>query len=675
MNDLPSLFATAGSADKKIVFAELIDKYYEKDSGGSTTQGGFANSMFNGYSSGQPIIVMPAGEFEFGLGDGKSVEVLDATFENYAPALYDQNLERMFMTVVAVQNATGTAAADSIEGYGNGTGSAYGPLYLSAWVDNNGTTDDDKTYMSRKCGIAGLGLNGIDPWCFSAAGPTAEMATASAAGAVAAIKGAFSYLSNPEIFVLLALTADGPYLATNPSSENGTAWTSVNELVAYLQKMYSLPPEYAQLNLTGQEYLDKFAEVYGYGMINLERATTPGKRVYFYDGNNIVSDSGNAYWRAAQNTTFRASSVFSLANETISAPFFDVLESFDGSMTLPRVWKNEFALGTTSKRGLYMGDVLGEFRTRTAQSNRIQFGNFGFSMSMSEKPYADNMNGLDDMRLDYTSGNWNFAAGYQRHFTDGNSRFDGMSNPILAMTSNAVLSDVEYRAGRWSFGARAFSGNITDETTLDNDPTISSQYMPARLGLMQGAQSNVAWNGEQFGFSASFGAAHETNTLLGAVSGGLLNMGNGDTVYADTEMYWSPMENMRFTVRSTFARTNTNATGDFVLGMSDIDSRAFAFGMDIGGFSFSVAQPLTISRGSLLYPYAEYEIVNVGDNKYDITIQNAHIESLDLSPTQREVRFTGAYRHNLGEFTDGAIGFIYRVNPNNTSELEMNLYS
>ena len=671
MNDLPSLFATAGSTDKKIVFAELIDKYYEKDSSGSTTQGGFANSMFNGYSSGQPIIVMPAGEFEFGLGDGKSVEVLDATFENYAPALYDQNLERMFMTVVAVQNATGTAAADSIEGYGNGTGSAYGPLYLSAWVDNNGTTDttdDDKTYMSRKCGIAGLGLNGIDPWCFSAAGPTAEMATASAAGAVAAIKGAFSYLSNPEIFVLLALTADGPYLATNPSSENGTAWTSVNELVAYLQKMYSLPPEYAQLNLTGQDYLDKFAEVYGYGMINLERATTPGKRVYFYDGNNIVSDSGNAYWRAAQNTTFRASSVFSLANETISAPFFDVLESFDGSMTLPRVWKNEFALGTTSKRGLYMGDVLGEFRTRTAQSNRIQFGNFGFSMSMSEKPYADNMNGLDDMRLDYTSGNWNFAAGYQRHFTDGNSRFDGMSNPILAMTSNAVLSDVEYRAGRWSFGARAFSGNITDETTLDNDPTISSQYMPARLGLMQGAQSNVAWNGEQFGFSASFGAAHETNTLLGAVSGGLLNMGNGDTVYADTEMYWSPMENMRFTVRSTFARTNTNATGDFVLGMSDIDSRAFAFGMDIGGFSFSVAQPLTISRGSLLYPYAEYEIVNVGDNKYDITIQNAHIESLDLSPTQREVRFTGAYRHNLGEFTDGAIGFIYRVNPNNTSE-------
>ena len=43
-----------------------------------------------------------------------------------------------------------------------------------------------------------------------------------------------------------------------------------------------------------------------------------------------------------------------------------------------------------------------------------------------------------------------------------------------------------------------------------------------------------------------------------------------------------------------------------------------------------------------------------------------YIENVDLSPIHREVRFTGEYRHNFGDFTDGAIGFIYRVNPNNT---------
>jgi hypothetical protein len=28
----------------------------------------------------------------------------------------------------------------------------------------------------------------------------------------------------------------------------------------------------------------------------------------------------------------------------------------------------------------------------------------------------------------------------------------------------------------------------------------------------------------------------------------------------------------------------------------------------------------------------------------------------------------GTYRHNFGEFTDGAFGFIYRVNPNHTDK-------
>ena len=647
-------------------FMALINQYYDKDDSDATSQGSYANSALQNYISTQmPILIMPAGEFEYGLGDGKTYTVQEATFENYAPLIYN-NLNHLFMTVVAVQHSVGTSNADSIEDYGNGIGDEFGRLYLSAWTDTKGTTetDDDVTYMSRKCGIAGLGLNGVDPWCFSAAGPTAEIATASAAGAVAALKGAFAYMNSGEIFTLMALTADGPYLGTDSA---GNAFT-VDGLVAYLKSMYALPPDYHEDELLGQDYLDAFAEVYGYGLINLERAMTPGNKIYFYDGNKIVSGNGNAYWRAASGTMFRASSAFSPSTATISAPFFDILESVDGKMTLPRVWKNEFALGVTDKRGLYMGDVLGEFKTRNDAPQRVQFGNFGFSMAISEKPYADNLNGLDNMRLDYTSGNWNFAAGYQRHFTDGASRFDGMSNPILGLTSNAMTTDVAYNMGRWTFGARAFSGAITDETMLDSDPTLASQYLPARLGLMQGAQSDISWQGERFGFTTSVGAAHENNTLLGAVSGGLLDMGNGDTIYVDSEFRYSPAEDVTLTMRSTFARTTADATGQFILGMSDIDSNAFAFGVDAGNFSFSVSQPLTVSRGYMQFPYAEYELVDLGDGKYDLDITDMHIENLDLSPDKREVRFTGAYRHNFGEFTDGAIGFIYRVNPNNTDE-------
>ena len=45
-----------------------------------------------------------------------------------------------------------------------------------------------------------------------------------------------------------------------------------------------------------------------------------------------------------------------------------------------------------------------------------------------------------------------------------------------------------------------------------------------------------------------------------------------------------------------------------------------------------------------------------------------YIADLDLKPEMREVRLSGTYRHNLGEFTDAAFGFIYRVNPNHTDE-------
>ena len=56
------------------------------------------------------------------------------------------------------------------------------------------------------------------------------------------------------------------------------------------------------------------------------------------------------------------------------------------------------------------------------------------------------------------------------------------------------------------------------------------------------------------------------------------------------------------------------------------------------------------------------------NNNYQLNVVETKIADLDLSAHQREVRFTGTYRHRFGEFTDGAVGFIYRVNPNHTDE-------
>ena len=670
-------------AARKSAYENYINMYYnldETNDGTVDTPGMDAKSLYATVGDYQnQIIVNSVGAYEYGVGDGKAVAALDPTFENYAPAIWT-DLEHLFASVVTVElNGTGTntGTIDDVSDY-TGPNSTVGKIVLAKWeagYNDNGTPDDnsddfyDTIYASRKCGDAGLGLNGVDPWCFAAPGENSEMAVASMAGAIASIQSAFAYLDNDEVFALLALTADGAYLGTNP--DTAKPWGATPEqakaaLVSYLQERYELPGEYSPES--DDEYLVAFKKVFGYGLINLERATKPGTSVYYYNGKNIVSSSGNAFWRAATNTVFRPSSVLNLRGATIRAPYFDVLENVDGTMSLPRVWENEFAFGVGDERGLYMGDVLGDFKTRRENTQRNQIGALGLSMSFSERAYNDNLNGLDNLSLDYAIGHWNFGASYQHYFTDGVSRFSGLANPVLGLMSNAVVSDVTYNSGKWSFGARAFSGAITDEGLLENDPTISAQYMPARLGLMQGGAANVAWTGDKFKFIGSVGNAHETDTLLGAQTGGLLNLGDGDTMYVDAVAQYKVSDMVDLTARATFAQTRSNARGEFVMGLTDITSNAFAIGANIGNFEFGISQPLAITDGALQYAYAQYDVVDAPDNGYQLNVIDTHVEDLSLRPEKREMRLMGTYRHQFGDFTDGAVGFIYRINPNHTDD-------
>lgn len=637
--------------EQQAEISDLVNLYYDEvhDNYYPGADAGFVFGNLG--SSFRPFVVFSTGAFE--TDNRWSGRTETATFENAVPLVYE-NAEHYFMSVVGVGlTGAGTVGTQTVSGY-----SPSGKIVLTQWQD----ADTNKYYKARACGIAGTGLDGVDPWCFAAAGVTDELAVASAAGAAGVLKSAFPEFDNTKIFTLMALTADGPYLGTQP---NGSAFTE-DTLAAYLQGMYELPNEYRYSDNAG--YLDAFKKVFGYGLINLERATKPGTSIYYYNGADIVSGSGNAYWRAATNTVFKPSSVLNLHGATISVPFYDVLTNVDGTMSLPRVWENKFAFGSIGERGLYMGDVLGELKTRNNDVQHAGIGALGMTMELAERLYDDNMGGLDNLSLDYKTGNWRFGASYQHYLTDGESRFSGLANPVLGLMSNAVVSDVEYNFGNWAFGARAFSGAITSEGLLESDPTISAQYIPAKLGLMRGAQSHVAWSGKKFAFTGAVGNSYETNTLLGAQTDGLLDFGNGNTIYVDALAQYKVFDDVGLSVRATFAHTTSDVGGEFVLGLTDIKSNALAFGANVGNFEFSVSQPLAIIDGVLQYAHAEYDVVESGDGKYELNIIDASVRDLVLAPEKREVRFMGAYRHSLGQFTDGAIGFIYRVNPNHTNE-------
>jgi len=657
-----TLLSTSSDITNKTAYQNVFSAYVNLTYGDEDTTSKPSSQsakFFGGLGSEyQPLVLFSTGAVE--TNSTYSGPAADATFENAAPLVYD-NLEHLFASVVAVGQTPVTHYSGNISAY-----TPSGKYVLMQWPDANNDEDEstNKYYRARVCGVAGTGAAGVDPWCFAAVGATDELAVSAATGAFGALKSAFSYMTNQQIFALAALTADGAYLGTI----DGSAATR-DSLTSYLQGLYILPNEYqAEVDAGLKTYLDAFKQVFGYGLINLERATTPGKSVYYYNGTDIVSASGNAYWRAASNTAFRMSGAFGARSATLQTSAFDVLTSIDGELSLPRVWTSEFTIGNNSKHGLYMGDVLGELRTRNDDDNHVQIGQIGFLLTRSARAYDDYMGGLDNMKMDLHTGNWDFAAGYQRHFTDGVSRFSGMSNPVLGLSSNTIVTDANYNFGNWSFGTRAFSGAITDESLLEYDPTIASNFEPGRLGFVNGVGANVAWHGKHFGFNTTVGNANETRTVLGAYTDGLLSMGAGRTVYVDNELTYRPIDNLKLTARATFARTTADGAGDFILGVSPLESNAFAFGADIGNFSLYVAQPLAVRRGALRYAYADYDVVDTADGNFAINVADTHIAEIDLSAGRRELRFTGEYRHNFGEFTDGALGFIYRVNPNNTDE-------
>jgi len=639
---------------------------YEYTVGGynfSQDQGGVANDLFINYNPSKPMLVMPAGDYLFTDAASGTVyyDTLSATFENYAPVLYSGNLNHNFMTVVGVSHKNGTSSAATISGYGDGINSALGKYQLSIWVDSN-----SDMYSSRKCGIAGSGIasSGVDPWCFAASGPTAEMATASAAGAVASVKSAFSYMTNDQIFTLLALTADGPYLN---AYTDGTV-LSTDALVSYLQSMYDLPQEYIVSAMTSTEYLDAFKDVFGYGLINLQRAVQPGYSIYYYSDGNIISSSGsnNKFWGKVASSA-RASTVLSLTGRgAIKTSFFDILESTDGSLSLPRVWNTYFSANTSAKHGLYMGDLLGEFDVGTTNKQSNTIGNFEFSMSVSPRAYNDNYNGLDDLTVAFVSDDFAVSGGYQHHFTDGESRFDGRANGLLALASDVTVMGGDYKVGNFAFGARAFSGTVTDESLLESDPVASSVFEPGRLGLVNGGAFNTKYSNDKFALGMSFGVMHETNTVLGMYSDGILTMRGGNTQYVDAVATYKPYENVKLSLRGTFANTSVDEFGGVISDVSDIKSNAFAFGLDIGNFGLSIAAPLAVVDGHMGYGYADFDVVD-NNGKYEIAVNNAHTEYVDLSAQNRELRFTSSYKTSLGTMTDGGVEFMYRVHPNNTS--------
>jgi len=494
------------------------------------------------------------------------------------------------------------------------------------------------------------------------------MAVASLAGAVGVMQSAFgSYMSNDQIFVLMALTADGRApLGSTPAAT-----------LAILQDRYLLPPEFQfEVDNGLKTYMQAFAEVFGYGLVNLDRATRPGTTVNYYTVNKINSPSGNAFWRASSSsglagmTGMSLTGAFGARSASIKIPVFDFVKSADGEMSMPRIFDYSVSM-SAGRRGMWLGDALGEFKTEDRE--HITGGGDGVpltaSMSLRESFVDDGYGNIDKLKLRYGAGAWMFGAKYERNMGDTNILRGDNANPILAIASHAMSTDAAFHSGNWRFGIGGFTGSITEEGLLANDPALSGTRKLMKLGAVWGFDTGAVYDAGIFSVASSFGFMNESDTMLGAYSAGLLSLGGANTMYLDNTLTIRAGEKLRFNARYTAARTDAGFSGGvdtIIAGLSELQSNAMSVGAEYAGFMLSVSQPLVVTRGTMQYVTADHELIETIGG-FELS-SNPYIADFDLSPARRETRVSATYRTALGEFTSGALGFVYRINPNHTTD-------
>lgn len=645
---ITSLVALNENSKHKNKFKEYVDEYYSIEN--DKKQGQKALEFFENTSK---FTIFSAGWQNID-SSGKSLE---ASFENSAPIVFNR-LKNIFATVVSVSIPTEKEANN---------------LKLSEYKSNNKIKLSEyefsgTKYKSRICGISGTGTKDIDPWCFSAIGNYGGQAVASMAGSVGILKSAFDYMNDKQLFALLALTADGPFC--KDCAKNSEGKDLEEKLKNYLDGMYKLPSDY-QFELDNNpntNYFEIFKKVFGYGLINLERATTPGKTIYYYNGDRIISNvnGGNAYWGDFSKTRFASSSVLRPRLSKISVQYYDMLESPDKSLSLPRIWKHNFNLNKENNVNNISKNIFESLQPFTRNSEQ-KIDNFSFVLSSSGSHFG-NFSDLNNFNIKYEKDNFNFSSSFKNNLTDNLSNFEGRENQILSLVSNLVIADTKYSLKNFSFKTSVFSGDILDKNLISKSELSNSLLESAKIGSASGFSFDVSFNKNNFNISSSIGKLNEKGSVLGTGTGGLLDLGSGDTIYLDNRVSYNLTNdiNLQFNFITSQTKTNNRNEQSFIKDITDIYSNAYSINVDHKNFSFSIFQPLTVYSGDMTYAYSDFNLIPKTKGGYSLS-SKYYLDKVSLSPN-KELRFVGTYRKNLGIFTDSIFNFIYRINPDGFTE-------
>lgn len=550
--------------------------------------------LVDGSSRDIPIVTATQGN----AGDAPTqAEVNYVMTYTEAGTSYSEQFSRLVTNDVIIVYAAGNDSMNQVSilaglpYYFNGTVSTANPSGLdwrghfvaSVSVDSS----QNISSFSNQCGVA-------KDWCIATLGEdvvsttinnstTTSSGTSFSApvvsGALAVMKGAFPHLTSDEILTIIFDTAD-------------------------------------DLGATGVD------DVYGHGLLNLNKATSPetGNWV-LYSGEQVSGLSVNQAEYTVQNT-----------NLTLNQNTFSELQAKNYQFMFFDKYKRNFYLPLNSmileKADYTLFDNYSYFKDdffykSSGNSERYSF-NYAIEKAPNNQQYANHSQTLlkegvasyfefayndienSPQKQDNTTL-YKLAFGndidprkfvtsrLQQGFTDG---FAQMQNPYLSFSNNAKFNQFAISRDSWQVSFGMLRGQDEYSSLYSSNEDQIKSYFSEFIYQPQSIHTSLAFE---------YGVTDEQNGYLGNQSSGAFGLSDSSKTYFTTiKARHDFSEKYSLLFNYSMAKTDVSqAEGSFISGDEDIYSNSFALGFQLGGvfseydkLSSTIIKPITVNSGA-----------------------------------------------------------------------------
>ena len=504
-------------------------------------------------------------------------------------------------------------------------------ITVVAFDDSTGRLAD----YSNKCGVAKnycLTAPGTNLMVANGTGISVGSGTSFSApivsGAIAILKGAFPYLTGAEITRILFVTA-------------------------------------TDLGAAGVD------EVYGWGLLNLEKATRPVGITTIPTGTSLSSLSSFGSFDSkiklsslisnsikeknlklvmmdSFNRTFNVSLNDFIETEKDRINTIDILNRFGSKNETISLNKNgDFNLYYTKTEDFRKNNKNNEIEFSYSVDN-INANNYGFNIYYGNNPYnafvGDKHNFYNDFSL-ANAYNYNVLNPY----------FKSNSNKNFGFNNIFKLND------KTQFNI----GIINQNYTIDYDKYYENRKKTEELGnslsFLAGMKYDIS---KSFSTKIEFGLLNEYNTLFGTKWNGAFGIGDNNITYMTSLQNELNLFKNKFSIigKINFGYTNVNSVqNSLIKNISNLYSNSYAFGLNYNfdsdfskqksNVSFLISQPISLQSGSLdiSLPVARDADGNLYYSNHKINLNN-----------QRETNYQFTYNHSIKNDSSFNFGAIYR---------------